>query len=83
MKLPRSGSTAKAWTEVRTPERTRNVPSMLMEKATTPSMIVQVRSASRAARTLAECSSAVAASQGIRLAFSTGSQNHQPPQPSS
>ena len=75
MKLPRSGSTAKAWTLVRTPERTRKVPSIDIEKATTPSMIVQTRKASRLARTLAECSRAVAASHGIRLAFSTGSQN--------
>ena len=79
----RSGSTAKAWTLVRTPERTRNVPSMLIENATTPNMIVHARKASRAARTLAECSNAVAASHGISDAFSTGSQNHQPPQPSS
>ena len=56
---------------------------MLIEKATTPSMMVQVRSASRLARTLAEWSSAVAASHGMSEAFSTGSQNHQPPQPSS
>ena len=35
------------------------------------------------ARTLAECNSAVAASHGMSEAFSTGSQNHQPPQPSS
>ena len=83
MKVPRSGSTAKAWTLVRMPERTRKVPTMLIEKATTPSMMVQVRRASRLARTLAECSRAVAASQGINAAFSTGSQNHQPPQPSS
>jgi cytochrome c-type biogenesis protein CcmF len=33
--------------------------------------------------TTAECSSAVPASHGISDAFSTGSQNHQPPQPSS
>ena len=83
MKLPRSGSTAKAWTLVNTPERTRKVPSMLMEKATTPSMIVHTRNASRLASTLTEWSSAVAASHGMSEAFSTGSQNHQPPQPSS
>ena len=39
--------------------------------------------ASRFSTTIAECSSAVAASQGMKEAFSTGSQNHQPPQPSS
>ena len=59
------------------------MPTIDIEKAATPSMMVQVRSASRAASTLTECSSAVAASQGMSEAFSTGSQNHQPPQPSS
>ena len=83
MNAPRSGSTAKAWTLVKIPERTRKVPIMLIENATTPSMIVHARNASRAASTLAECSSAVAASHGMSEAFSTGSQNHQPPQPSS
>ena len=76
-------STAKAWTLVRMPERTRKVPIMLIEKATTASITVQARSAPRVASTVTECSSAVAASQGISEAFSTGSQNHQPPQPSS
>ncbi len=83
MNAPRSGSTAKAWTLVRMPERTRNVPIIDIEKATTASMIVQARSPSRVASTVTEWSSAVAASHGISDAFSTGSQNHQPPQPSS
>ena len=82
MKLPRFGSTAKACTLVRMPERTRKVPIMLIEKATTPSITVHALRAFRDASTLHECNSAVAASHGIRLAFSTGSQNHQPPQPS-
>ena len=54
MKVPRWGSTAKAWTLVTTPERTRKVPTMLIENATTPSRMVQVRRASRAASTLTE-----------------------------
>ena len=82
MKLPRVGSTAKAWTLVRMPERTRKVPTIDIENAITPSITVHERSALRAASTEHEWSSAVAASHGIRLAFSTGSQNHQPPQPS-
>ena len=65
------------------PERTRKVPIIDIEKATTASIIVQARSAPRVASTLTEWSKAVAASQGISEAFSTGSQNHQPPQPSS
>ena len=33
--------------------------------------------------TIEECNKAVAANHGIKEAFSTGSQNHQPPQPNS
>ena len=64
------------------PERTRNVPTIDIEKTSTESMTVQARKPSRAASTLTEWSRAVAASHGISEAFSTGSQNHQPPQPS-
>ena len=83
MNTPRVGSVAKACTEVSTPERTRKVPSSDSEKARIASRIVQTFSASRFSITTAECSSAVPASHGISEAFSTGSQNHQPPQPSS
>ncbi len=83
MKTPRSGSVAKACTLVRTPDRTRKVPRSDMEKARIASSIVQLFSASRFSTTMAECKSAVAKSQGIKLAFSTGSQNQKPPQPSS
>ena len=83
MKTPRVGSTAKAWTEVRMPERTRKVPISDSEKVRMPSSTVQLTSAPRRSRTSAEWSSAVPISHGISEAFSTGSQNHQPPQPSS
>ena len=83
MNTPRVGSVAKACTEVSTPERTRKVPSSESEKARIASRMVQLFSASRFSTTIAECSSAVPASQGMNEAFSTGSQNHQPPQPSS
>ncbi len=82
MKVPRGGSTAKACTEVSTPERTRNVPTSDREKVTIASRIVQLFSASRFSTTIAEWISAVPASHGMNDAFSTGSQNHQPPQPS-
>ena len=58
------------------PERTRKVPTIDIEKAITASIIVHALSAPRAASTLIEWSSAVAASHGISEAFSTGSQNH-------
>jgi len=83
MKTPRDGSLANACTEVSTPERTRNVPSSDSEKVMIASSTVQIFSASRFSITSAECSSAVPASHGMKEAFSTGSQNHQPPQPSS
>ncbi len=81
MKMPRSGSLAKACTEVSTPERTRKVPIRDSEKARMASRMVQTLRASRFSITTAECNSAVPAIHGISEAFSTGSQNHQPPQP--
>ena len=80
---PRAGSLAKECTDVSTPERTMKVPSNDSEKAIMASRMVQTLSAPRFSITTAECSSAVVASQGISEAFSTGSQNHQPPQPNS
>ena len=83
MNTPRSGSLAKAWTEVMTPDRTIKVPISEKPKARIDSSMVQALSASRFSTTMAECKSAVANSQGMNEAFSTGSQNQNPPQPSS
>ncbi len=81
--MPRRGSVANAWTEVSTPERTRKVPSSDSEKAPIASSTVQLLKLPRFSVTASECSNAVPISQGMNEAFSTGSQNHQPPQPSS
>src|SRR5690606_36072743 len=83
MNSPRAGSVAKACTEVITPERTRKVPSSDSENAPMASSIVQLRKAPRFSVTASEWISAVPSSHGMKEAFSTGSQNHQPPQPSS
>ncbi len=83
MKMPRRGSVAKACTEVRTPERTRKVPSSDNENAEIASRTVQFLKLPRFSVTASECTRAVPTSQGMNDAFSTGSQNHQPPQPSS
>ena len=83
MNTPRAGSVAKACTDTSTPERTRKVPSRLSEKPKMHSSTVQARKAPRFSVTASEWISAVATSQGMNEAFSTGSQNHQPPQPSS
>ena len=83
MNTPRSGSLAKACTEVKTPERTMNVPISEKPKAKIANKIVQAFSVSRFSTTMAEWSKAAEISQGMKLAFSTGSQNQNPPQPSS
>jgi hypothetical protein len=83
MNTPRVGSLANECTEVSTPDRTRNVPISDREKVRIASRIVQTFSASRFSMTTAEWRSAVPASHGISDAFSTGSQNQKPPQPSS
>ncbi len=83
MNIPRAGSVANACTDTRMPERTRKVPSRLSEKAEIASSKVQLMNKPRFSVTASECTSAVPASHGMNDAFSTGSQNHQPPQPSS
>ena len=83
MNKPRDGSDAKLWTDVSRPERTIKVPTKESENDNIASKIVQLFSWPLFSTTKTECINAVAASHGIRLAFSTGSQNHQPPQPNS
>ena len=83
MNRPRVGSVAKACTEDSTPERTRKVPSSDSEKAMMASSTVQLLKLPRFSVTASEWMRAVPTSQGMKEAFSTGSQNHQPPQPSS
>ena len=80
---PRVGSLAKECTDVSTPERTINAPKSDSEKVRIANRIVQTFSASRFSITTVQCTSAVPINHGISEAFSTGSQNHQPPQPSS
>src|SRR3546814_5140474 len=72
MKKPRSGSVAKACTEVSTPERTMKVPMSDSEKVRMASRMVHTFSALRFSTTIAECSRAVPSSQGMKETFSTG-----------
>src|SRR5210317_89865 len=83
MKNPRVGSVANACTDTMIPERTRNVPSRLSENAVIASNNVQLLNKPRFSVTASEWMSAVPISHGMNDAFSTASQNHQPPQPSS
>ena len=83
MKTPRLGSTAKAWTEVSSPERTTKVPRIASTKVTTPRNSVQTRSTPVFSTTISEWMNAVPVSHGMKERFSTGSQNQNPPQPSS
>ena len=80
---PLAGSEAKAWTEVSKPDRTIKVPNKVSEKAIIDSNIVHDFKLFRFSVTLFECKRAVDNSQGSKEIFSTGSQNHQPPHPSS
>ena len=80
---PRSGSFAKACTDVKTPDRTINVPIKENPKARMARRMVQLFKLSRFSTTIAECNKAAARSHGIKEAFSTGSQNQKPPQPNS
>ncbi len=64
----------KEWTELKTPERVMNVPRIVSRKVASTSVTVQpLRTPLRSVRS-AECSAAVAVSQGRNDAFSTGSQ---------
>ena len=83
MNRPRFGSVANACTDDSTPERTMNVPSSDSVNASSASSTVHDLKAPRFSVTASEWISAVPASQGMNDAFSTGSQNHHPPQPSS
>src|SRR5271165_6918088 len=71
MKTPRAGSDANECTEVRTPERTRNVPKRLKLKVRIARRMVHAFKLSRFSITMAEWRSAVPESQGMREAFST------------
>ena len=71
MPLPLS---VKAWTLFWiTPERVRNVPNTDSKKVSVTRAMFQFLSNPRRACNMIECKNAVAANQGIRLAFSTGS----------
>ena len=60
-----------------------NVPNKENEKPNIDSKIVQLIKINLTSSILTECNKAVAIHQGIKDAFSTGSQNHQPPHPNS
>ena len=62
------------WIEFSTPERVRNVPNSESENASITSSMFQTFSIPFFSCTITECRKAVAASQGISAAFSTGSQ---------
>ena len=59
------------------------MPSRDNEKAKIANSTVQERNTPRFSVTAKLCTKAVPISHGIKEAFSTGSQNHQPPHPSS
>ena len=73
----------KLWIELITPLLVRKVPNSESRNAPATSTTFQTRSMFFFSCTITECRNAVATSQGISAAFSTGSQAYQPPQPTS
>ena len=65
------------------PVRVNAVANNVSANAMITSEMFQTRSMLRRSCTITECRNAVAGNQGRAPAFSTGSQPHQPPQPSS
>ena len=83
MYIPLDGSSAKVCTLVNIPDLTRNVPITLKRKVNIPSNSTQACKDLFFCTMISECNKAVPNNQGMKEAFSTGSQNHQPPQPNS
>jgi hypothetical protein len=73
----------KEWIELRIPLRVRNVPKSERAKASATRTAFQTRSMSFFSCTITEWRNAVATSQGMSAAFSTGSHAYQPPHPTS
>ena len=61
------------WIELTTPERVRNVPKSERQNASATRTTFQTFSIPRFSWIITECRNAVAARNGIRAAFSTGS----------
>ena len=73
----------KLWIELMTPLRVRNVPKSDRQKAPAIRTEFQTRSMFFFSCTITEWRKAVATSQGMSAAFSTGSHAYQPPHPTS
>ena len=83
MNIPLEGSLANVCIEFKIPDLTRKVPLILNAKVAIESMTVQFFNEFLFSNTKTECNNAVKHNQGIKETFSTGSQNQNPPQPSS
>ena len=83
IKTPLFGSLANAWTETRTPDLTRKVPSKLKSKVIIDKKRVQFWRDFFFVDIIIVCSRADDVNQGSSEAFSTGSHNQNPPHPSS
>ena len=80
---PLEGSLAKVWTEFKIPDLTKKVPVTLRIKVRRQSIMTHSYNVFLFSKTITECISADIANHGSSEAFSTGSQNQNPPQPNS
>ena len=77
-----TGSSANAWTDCTSPERVMKVPSTTKMKVAVAASMLQRLKQPRLRYIVKLWTSATAASQENRLAFSTASQAQKPPHPS-
>ena len=83
IKRPLEASDAKECTLVKIPDLTKNVPQTLKEKQSIDRKTIHLSITCSPLIIIRECTNAKPTIQGINEIFSTGSQNHQPPHPSS
>ena len=83
MYIPLDRSNANVCTLVKMPDLTKNVPNILRINVSIDNNKTQERRDFFFSTVIRECNKAVPRSQGIKEAFSTGSQNYHPPHPNS
>ena len=83
IKIPLAGSLAKVCTEFNIPDLTKNVPHILSIKDAMHSITTHDVKSGLRSKTKMQCNNAVSVNHGIKETFSTGSQNQNPPHPSS
>ena len=83
MKIPLAGSLANVCTEFNIQDINKKVPHMLNMNVVIDNITTQEVRTALLSNTIMQCNNAVNVNHGIKETFSTGSQNQNPPHPSS